>query len=264
MIRIVAVSPRWCVLIGVCLGLFAVCASPRDAQAQLFGERNFGKPLSVRPKPGTTVGAVGGTERFVRGNRRPSDFIGIDSTDPRAFVGSQRGTATGQVRAATEDLRPQRDVNPAQLNPALPPRRRGQMYLPRLELGFRVIPRPEERLETTLARRLHTLEERFPSVEVDVTDGVATLRGTAGSSEDRRLAEVMVQLEPGIQAVRNELAVSSAAPKSASSSETPVNTELRFPPAEWCRRSPHFCQPAGCRKPAHSPPQPMRRRPAAE
>ena len=205
-------------LIGLVLGLLAVACLPNASHAQLFGERTLSRPLSIRPKPGAGVGAVSGSERYIRGNRRPTDFIGSDSRDPRAFVGAQQGTTAGQVRAATEDLRrPQ--VNTAQLNPPLPPRGPRQMYPPKLELGFTVTAPPSDTIQTKVDRHLRSAEGRFPGVQVSVTAGLAKLTGTAGSVEDRRLAEALVQLEPGIEAVQNDLVVAPApAPESASPS----------------------------------------------
>ncbi|MCP4817353.1 MAG: hypothetical protein GY888_32960, partial [Planctomycetaceae bacterium] len=53
------------------------------AQAQLFGTRPLGQPLSRRPgaSAGNDAGQIAGNERFLRENRRRSDFVGSDQRD---------------------------------------------------------------------------------------------------------------------------------------------------------------------------------------
>ncbi len=48
------------------------------------------------------------------------------------------------------------------------------------------------------------------TVDVQVENGVAVLRGIAESVEARRLAELLVKMEPGVRSVRNEIEVVSA------------------------------------------------------
>ena len=43
---------------------------------------------------------VTGAERFVRGNRRITDFVGADSTEQRSFVGVQQGETEGRIISA--------------------------------------------------------------------------------------------------------------------------------------------------------------------
>jgi BON domain len=50
-------------------------------------------------------------------------------------------------------------------------------------------------------------------VSVSVEDGVVVLRGEVASERDRRLAEGIMRLEPGVAEVRNELIVNGSAPK---------------------------------------------------
>lgn len=187
------------------LGLL-LAAIPFTAQAQMFGERDLGSPLSKRPKPGMSVGAVTGNERYVRGNRDATDFVGSDSRDPSTFVGAAQGTTTGRVPTAVEGLR-RRRVNEAQLNPPLQPRRPRQIAPPRIELGFTAPVRPLTATLSRISQSLQTPDGRFERVEVQVTGGTATMRGTVDSSADRSLAEALVQLEPAITDVQNELIV---------------------------------------------------------
>jgi hypothetical protein len=50
-------------------------------------------------------------------------------------------------------------------------------------------------------------------VTVSIEDGVVVLRGEVASDRDRRLAEGILRLEPGVAEVRNELIVNGAAPR---------------------------------------------------
>jgi len=44
-----------------------------------------------------------------------------------------------------------------------------------------------------------------PSITVEVIDGLVVLRGRVADPDDRRMAEAMVRLTPGVREVRNEL-----------------------------------------------------------
>jgi len=52
------------------------------------------------------------------------------------------------------------------------------------------------------------LPERLRGAQVSVEDGQVVLRGTVSSEADKRMMERLMQLEPGVESVRNELAVS--------------------------------------------------------
>jgi hypothetical protein len=183
-----------------------VLGATQVAEAQLFGQRTLGTPLSRRPKPGTEVGAASGSERYIRGNRSATDFIGSDTGDPSTFVGASQGTTTGRVPTAVENLQ-RRQFNAARANPVRPQRRPNQMYEPRLELGFVASEPPVNAILARLSQALQTPDGRFDGVEVQVSQRTATLRGIVGSNADKSLAEALVRFEPGISDVRNELVV---------------------------------------------------------
>lgn len=94
-------------------------------------------------------------------------------------------------------------------------RSRGEIRA-KIRLGFRV-PRPSP-VELTLkssnlATRLEKsswLKTRSP-VEVSIESGTATLRGVVATDHDRRLAERMARLQPGIRLVENQLTVAPPA-----------------------------------------------------
>ncbi len=79
--------------IGVCLLVLAVVA---DARGQMFGPRPLGQSLSRRPSPGGSqnqeeVGTLQGNERFLRSNRRATDFVGPDVRELQRYVGQPAG-----------------------------------------------------------------------------------------------------------------------------------------------------------------------------
>ncbi|MFM8328531.1 MAG: hypothetical protein ACKN9U_27045, partial [Pirellulaceae bacterium] len=106
----------------------AMMAEP--VEGQMFGQRSMGQPMSRQSRPGSgqlpslgqgmmpgmggampgqvggaPQGIVQGQERFLRGNRNPSAFVGSDRRDQQGFVGSEQSIGTGRVATATEGLR---------------------------------------------------------------------------------------------------------------------------------------------------------------
>lgn len=194
----------------VACSLIAVLAS--DVRGQMFGARSLGQPLGRRPGPGSLetmqadVGTLRGTERFIRANRRATDFVGPDIRDLERFVGMLQARARGAVAPTTEGLRRRVDRSES-MNQPVPPPTRGTLYYPRLEVTF------DSAVEDTTAlgqRALATLarspELSGPSrIAVYVEGRTATLLGEVPSARDRELAEVLLSFEPGISEIRNEL-----------------------------------------------------------
>lgn len=52
------------------------------------------------------------------------------------------------------------------------------------------------------------IQPRFRRVGVQMTDSVAVLSGTVASEADRRMAELMLRLEPGVASIDNQIIVS--------------------------------------------------------
>ncbi|NUQ65016.1 MAG: BON domain-containing protein [Pirellulales bacterium] len=200
------------------LVVFILAAAEENrAAAQMFGQRSIGtsRASSRTATDMSKVGTVQGNERFIRGNRQKTDFVGSSARD--SFVGAEQGTGDGRVRSAVSNLRIERAPNANQTVPLAG--RHGEMYEPRLAVGFRFAPTSPERINSALEHRLTTSESiRWTGpVEVSVEGPTATLRGEVVSEHDRRLAELLVLFEPGISQVRNELRVkpSSPAPQTA-------------------------------------------------
>lgn len=197
------------VLVVFWCGVFA-----ETAEAQLFGQRQLGRPFGQRAKPDDAVGGkVTGSERYVRGNRQSTDFVGADPTDSGGFVGIQQATPIGRVRSAAESLRTRRR-NRRQLNPRYPRQTRNTLYAPRLTVSPSFTLRPAESAQTNLTSSFRdpgTLS-RLGNIQIAVRDRRATLTGTVPSEDARSLAEALSMLEPGIEAVQNDLKISVAVP----------------------------------------------------
>lgn len=191
------------------LAVAAVLLPTTDAAAQLFGTRTFGKPLSRRARPSAEdVGEISGNERFLRGNRPRNVLVGRDPQGRQSFVGEQQGTIVGQVPSSIASARVQqrRDANvPVLRTNEL---RRG-VYEPRLVVDFDYQSPPTDGVERDLTRMINASTSIFRQGRIDVTldDRRATIQGVVASERDRRLAEDLVRLEPGVSEVANQLRV---------------------------------------------------------
>jgi len=214
------------------------------AEAQLFGDRPLGDTLSRRPSPGSagqleaadaaseglgvgaSVGALTGTERFLRENRGRQDFVGADLLDRGGFVGAVQGSPRGAIRSAITNLRPL--VN-EQINrvPPDPLGRRARPYAPRLIVAFEYPQPSDDELQSTLAEYVLRVPgmDRLGPIEVSVVGQTAILRGVVASEHQRDVAEQLVLLEPGVRAIRNELVLADPA------SQAPVAPSPAAPPS---------------------------------
>jgi hypothetical protein len=66
------------------------------------------------------------------------------------------------------------------------------------------------RIERLLATSFATEEQR--EITFDLDGDVLVMRGTVPTEQERRLAESLLLLEPGVQKVKNELKVPGRAP----------------------------------------------------
>lgn len=217
------------------LALAAVFSFATDASAQLFGKRTVGQPLSQRPGTSATnsssapaaasFSVSGGSRpagenrgsmvnekaRFIRGNRKATDFVGADTGEAKRFVGSEQAGTGEEVRSAVDNLIVEMapDAN-LTAKPVMPPR--VQMYAPRLRVAFDYAGELDGEVNSRLTDRL---EKALPGrasnrIVVSVAGDAATVRGAVASERDRKLAELMLLFEPGIARVLNQLQVRPA------------------------------------------------------
>lgn len=137
---------------------------------------------------GMTSGFPSGAE--YGGYGRGSDFGAFDRGDDLAFGGQWAQRGTGEIfdsPSISSDFEHIRDVN----------------FVGRGPKGYR-------RLDARMIEDVCEVLERHPSVdateiEVDVKDGVVTLRGWVENREQKRLAEFAVDEVSGIRDVINQL-----------------------------------------------------------
>lgn len=202
------------ILLCVAVSFFTTSA----AQAQLFGARSVGSPISSpfsqggslnSNAAGSAVGILSGNERFVRGNRSRRDFVGSDRNEQSGFVGVGQAIGVGRVPSATEGLRIQTS-DTQRINRPIPAQSAKGIYYPRLEIAFDVEP------STTISPAELSADERLlkrvvnvagDSVQVTLAGRIAILRGTVKSAHDAELAAQLLSFEPGIDRVQNELSI---------------------------------------------------------
>lgn len=233
------------------LGAIACLLEAQQAAAQSFGTRNLGaETIGRRTRPGNESNEAGGLlgnpnldpgatmsqglmnpgARFIRRNRDAADFVGRDFSETRNFIGAESGGLTmSALRSAVNELRQAPEVDANQQTPA-PTAGRKSIYPPRLRLDWSVntpagTP-PAAAADRRLAEAL-TDQTRLP-IGVSLVGRKAILRGEVASEHQRRLAAALARLEPGIDAVQNDLVVSeerdSGPPRPAESE--PPSAEL--------------------------------------
>lgn len=189
---------------------------PLSTQVQP-GLRQMGQALSAQSPSGSSqsledVGTLQGTERYLRRNRRPEDFVGSDSREARRYVGALQSRARGIVPLTTQGLTRRIDRSEA-LNQPLAPPKPGMPYYPRLELSFGSAQMsgsdlPAHQALDTLARSPYLSDSSH--IEVLMAGRTAILRGAVLSATEREIAEMLLSFEPGISEIRNELQVDPA------------------------------------------------------
>lgn len=164
-------------------------------------------PQSAGVSQGATLGSQGRSGRFVRGNKGRGDFIGTNRAELSGFVGSGQALGVGRVPPATDSLRVE-GAKGSRVNRSLPPQPTRGPYYPRIDLDLDDSePDGEFVGEIPLDAELKDRIARVSGgqAKVALIGTTAYLRGTVDS---RRTTELLVQLlnfEPGIDRVKNEL-----------------------------------------------------------
>jgi osmotically-inducible protein OsmY len=226
---------RYIALLGIALSTAFFHAT--DASAQLSGQRSLGQSVAQQPAATrnaaassrttgtasrTTTNSAGNrpaTEsrpslvnenaRFIRGNRDASDFVGAAGREVQQFVGRlEAGVEAEEIRSAVDDLDIQTGPDANRMaQPVMPPRVR--MYAPRLRVAFDYPPTGDIEVNSRLTHHLEAVlpAESSSRIEVLVAGDAAILRGAVASERDRKLAALLLQFEPGIARVENQLQV---------------------------------------------------------
>lgn len=193
-----------------------------SAQAQMFNPMTGARGATFTNQSGWNasaedVGSIKGSERFLRRNRTRKSFVGRDLNERRRFVGLTQGQMSGSVTSSTAGL----DVEMAEsTNQRVVPatETRKYMYDPRLRVDFQVPrPSPQQEAEKITGQLVDSLGSSICGpVSVLVQGETATLTGLVATERDRRLAALIVLLEPGISKIENELTIAQNANPPAS------------------------------------------------
>lgn len=220
----------------VCSLVFGFISSQQQVgQAQLIGNRTsaMGGPISSplgRQQPGTRATSNFGTGlsnngvtaanngfnstvsgRFVRGSRSRNDFVGSNRTDQQGFVGATQAIGVGRVQSAVDTLRIPKDRTgnrPVPLQPA------SGMYYPRLEFDEGFSLNSPERAEGNEEQELslQAIQNRMTRIAgteigLEMVGRLAILRGQVDSQRQADLLVSLLRFEPGVDEIRNELAI---------------------------------------------------------
>lgn len=94
---------------------------------------------------------------------------------------------------------------------------------PRHQINFQFPQRDASAVQTVVLARLNSLGQKNPAAS-DVTaeftnPGVVVLKGQVQSEEARRLAEMVIRIEPGVRQVQNELVINATQPTASPSAQ---------------------------------------------
>ncbi len=181
----------------------------------------------------------GGSDRFMRENRQPGAFVGTTAADAQNFLGAiqaganaGRGFGMGGPRAGQGGRRgdPNRGQGSGRRG-----RRAADLRIS-LHAAFDYPKASAGQVGLMMTRRLDKSLGVLGGSELDVEirDGTAILRGVIATDHDRRVAERIVRLEPGVWRVKNELTVPETVPKPSPAqqpAQQPAAIEPQ-PPAE--------------------------------
>ncbi len=229
---------------GACLLMLTVAT---DARGQESSGQQLGESLSVQSPSGVgsqrleTVGTLQGTERYLRRNKRPTDFVGSDGREARRFVGALQAHARGTAPSSLQGLTRRIDRSET-MNQPVAPAPRGRMYYPRLELSLEAplvgaTDHPVRRALDTLARSPHV--NGASRIAVSMVGRTAILQGEVPSAKDLEVAELVLLFEPGISEIQNELTVNPDLSESADSlsarrpARTPAEAWTTVNPRQW-------------------------------
>jgi len=184
-------------------------------------------------QPGTSLN-IGGGSQFGAGSMSLSTS-GVVGNQSNGFIGNTRvDAATGQAGRAGQAGRQgqpggtTQGSNPfADLLRAAGGQQGGQQQTqsagklrPQLRVSFAYDARPAATVDKSLDQIFHRTETKiyntfatrppFKSVSiVPPVNGVVILRGSVATEDDRKLAALIVRMEPGVRQVQNELEVKS-------------------------------------------------------
>ena len=150
-----------------------------------------------------------------------NNFIG--SSDGSSFIGGSGGTTSSRTTAGRTSTMSTTNRNRA----TTANRTTGQtgggnrvnsstQVQPVITLGFTAPARNFAGISTALSQRVTRVEQtgRLGMVQLELADGIFAVSGTVASEHDRRVAENMIRLQPGVSEINSDIQIeTSAAPQ---------------------------------------------------
>lgn len=202
----------------VAVAFLASTSAMETAQAQLFGARSLGQPLTRRadsaaaaPAAMDAAGAVQGDERFLRGNRSRNEFVGSNRSSLQGFIGSEQAIGTGRVRTSVESLGELSDRSAA-INRPIAPLRADAMYRPRLSISASELATASytasiaNKRDAKLVLRL----SRAAGSNIQITHerDRTVIRGVVASESMAEKLRILASFEPHIDMIESQLLIS--------------------------------------------------------
>ncbi len=171
------------------------------------------------------AGQLNASDRFVRGNRQPGQFVGSDTQDVQNMLRSMGATggvqglnnrAMGNMTGGRNTGRGNQANRANQPGANQPGGGRGSAadLAVTISTGFQAPSPPAATVVAGLSERLTKMKgiQRLSPIQALMSDGTVVLQGEVASPHDRALAEQLAMLEPGVRSVRNELLVRPSGP----------------------------------------------------
>jgi hypothetical protein len=179
---------------------------PSSSQSSPFGNNRMNSPTSSGPRP-LSLSSLSNQKGPLGFNRLPGRQQSSDQPGS-PFRNAQPNGYT----PPTGPMSPSRQ--PGSAPEGNPNRSAGSGIRTELCVAFDYANRDADTISALLTRRLAAMRSIhcMAPIRVEVQGQAALLRGSVETEHDRALAGLIVLLEPGIAAVKNEIAV-SAAPK---------------------------------------------------
>jgi osmotically-inducible protein OsmY len=205
-------------------------SSSSSGRQGIFGNRTMGAGASPARSgfgSGSSFGSQGdvSSARYVRGNRQAGDFVGGSAAqDTQHFVGgvpndtnTGNGMSSGEFSSSMTSgggyPNSRQNVNRDQQGGGATGQTATTIRVT-FRAAFDYPQRDSRQLSTSLTRRLAktpAIQTQTP-IRVELQGRTAILRGIVSAEHDRSLAAQMIRLEPGIEAVRNEIEIESPTP----------------------------------------------------
>ena len=137
-----------------------------------------------------------------------SDFIGASSSTSGSSSRSSYSTSSMRRSSSLSSSRNRNNQSGMYGNRGTNSQTQLQ---PAYTLGFIPVPTDYKIVTTALSTRINRVNNigKLGDIQVNMNEGVAVLRGDVKTEHDRKVAENMARLQPGVKSVRSEISISA-------------------------------------------------------